>query len=335
MNCYITTVNAIGGTAQTAQEMVTNIAINSLGFRQLGIYSYYWPDEPDGSLSARIDGIIASLHAGDIVVIQAPTWNGPSWTTQLINHIKTYGAHVVILIHDIRAIQTAETWGTLGDEINVYNQAEVVIAHSHQMIDFLNQHGLKVKHTVSLDLMDHPINFEFSHPAKFHKSISYAGSYDPNKCSFIRNWNYSDVKCRIYSKPQDWLDKQNVEFVSWKDNVELLYDLRNNGGFGMNWTDNDNWAKYSSINDSFKLSTYIAAGIPLVAQSSITQHELIAKKHLGIIADTLDEAVDKIAHTTEDEYNQMAQNVEHFAPLVRNGYFTKRALVQMMFDLFN
>lgn len=336
MNFYITNVNGIGGTAQRAQEMVARIAQTNFGFTPLGIYRYTWPDEPGQSLGARIDGIIASLQAGkqDVIFLQMPTWITPEWDMEFINHIRPYGIHLVIFIQDILSV-TDNAWDILSREINVYNQAEVIIAHSQQMIDFLKEHGLTVKKTISLDLMDHVTPFEFSHPAQFHHSISYAGSYDPNKSDFIRNWNYPDVRFRIYSKPQDWFDQQNLEFVSWKDEAELLYDLRNNGGFGMNWTDNENWEKYSAINDSFKLSTYIAAGIPLVAQSSMTQHQMIQDKGLGIVADTLDEAVDKVAHTTEEQYNQMAQNVEHFAPLVRHGFFTKRALVNAMFELFN
>ena len=60
---------------------------------------------------------------------------------------------------------------------------------------------------------------------------------------------------------------------------------------------------------------------------------MIRKKNLGITVDSLDEAVEKIEHIRPDEYSQMVHDVDRFSYLIRNGYFTKKILIDAVFNL--
>lgn len=331
MHCYITDINGMHGTSKRAQDMVANIAMDSLGFRPMGIYTYHIDHEPKEQLSARLDGIISPLEVGDVVVVQMPTWINAEYDQQLFERIKLYDAHLVIFIQDIKSLFPNQE--VLQKEIDLYNKAEVVIAHTSQMVDFLRKHGLRVKHTISLDLMDHYFNGDFQHPAQYSSTIHFASQIE--KAKFINDWQIpKSLTVRLFDQRPAWANNPRIDFVGRKADVELLYDLHRHGGFGLNWTNDPQMGKYYSINDSFKLSTYFAAGIPVIAQSSIAQHEMIRQKHLGILADSLDEAARKVEQTTPEEYQAMTANVEHLGQLVRGGYFTKRALVKMMFDVF-
>lgn len=42
----------------------------------MGIYRYNGDNESEQSLSSRIDGIIAGINPGDIIICQFPTGNG-------------------------------------------------------------------------------------------------------------------------------------------------------------------------------------------------------------------------------------------------------------------
>ena len=58
-----------------AQNRTADIARKVLNFNELGIYSYNVNADSTEMLSKRLDGIIASVGHGDIVVFQYPTWN--------------------------------------------------------------------------------------------------------------------------------------------------------------------------------------------------------------------------------------------------------------------
>lgn len=85
------------------------------------------------------------------------------------------------------------------------------------------------------------------------------------------------------------------------------------------------------MNTSYKLSTYLATGIPIIANSDTPEVETIKRKKLGIIADSLEEVRAKVLQVSDDEYKEMANNVDSFAKLIRGGYFIKKALSEAVF----
>lgn len=77
----------------------------------------------------------------------------------------------------------------------------------------------------------------------------------------------------------------------------------------------------------YKLSTYLAAGMPVVVKNNLAQAEFITQQKLGICVDNLAEAAEKAATISDDEYVLMQRNAERVGKLIRKGYFTKRALI--------
>ncbi len=76
MKIHITNLYGIGGTVGNAQQMVANIAKKELHYNELGIYRYAMQSDTPDMLRTRLDGIIASVSHGDIIIFQVPTWNG-------------------------------------------------------------------------------------------------------------------------------------------------------------------------------------------------------------------------------------------------------------------
>ena len=82
-----------------------------------------------------------------------------------------------------------------------------------------------------------------------------------------------------------------------------------------------------------KLGTYLAAGIPVIVHSSIAEADTIHRKNLGLVVNSLEEAVNQVEQMTEEQYNQMAQDADFFGNLVRQGYFAKKLLTEAVFNL--
>ena len=135
MNVYITKLNGMSymSTEQYAQQMTADIA-HSLGIREMGIYRYNADNESAENRARRLDGIIAGIGAGDLVICQFPTGNGLEFERALVRHIKVYHGRIVIFIHDPEAVMYENRRFLLSDTVGLYNEAEVLIVPSVAII---------------------------------------------------------------------------------------------------------------------------------------------------------------------------------------------------------
>ena len=332
MTVHITDLHGMAyfSVAQIAQNMVTRIATNELNFDPFTIYFYSWQDEPGDVISARFDGIIAALQDGDTVIVQSPSWNTIEWDQKFFDRISIYhNIKKIIFVEDIPPLMFESNKYMLPQYIDYYNKADVLILASRKLYDYLRVHGLKPKKYVIQHMWDHISQVNPYIIPKNNKVINFAG--DPKKFDFVKDWKSDKVKLNVYSEPLEGVNNPNITFTHWQDDPVLINSLRQAGGFGLVWSEEPYWLKYIKLNASYKLSTYLAAGIPLIVNSDSPEKDTIVNKHLGIIADSIDEAVEKVEKMSDMQYNQMKDSIDQFAKLIRGGYFTKRALIEAVF----
>lgn len=334
MTVHITNITnmAYYSVAQMAQNMVANIATQQLGFDQFTIFEYQWDDEPADVLNARFDGILANLHFGDTIILQSPTWFSVEWENELMDHLFPYiGVKKIVFIHDVIPLMFEKNRYLMPKWIDFYNKADLVIVPSQKMYDTLVENGLTVKQYVIQHFWDNLDQVELIAQPKYHPIINFSG--EPEKFDFVKHWQDPDVKLAVYCLPDKIKSNDFIKAMGWKNGSELLNSLRKQGGFGLVWSEEPYWSKYMTMNASYKLSTYLAAGIPVIVNSKNPEKDTIIGKHLGIIADSLDEAISKVKETTPDQYDQMVKSVDEFAKLIRGGYFTKKALIDAIFKV--
>lgn len=319
--------------AQISQEMVAKIGVENFNFNELGVYSYRDPSKSPESLRSRYDGILASVGNNDVIIFQSPTWNEYRWDIGLFN--RTLGYHNVkriIFIHDVIPLMFESNFYLLGRYIEMYNRADLLIVPSQQMLDYLRKHGLTTKKILIQHLWDHVCQVDPLIQLENHKTISFIGNIE-QKAQSLMKWDSDDVTLQAFSQPAEWGENRNVKFVGWQDDSLLVNFLRRSGGFGLLWGDQHDWVKYMRLNCSYKLSTYLAAGIPVIVRSDTPEVEKIKEKHLGIIADDLNTAIEKVKNMTDEEYNQMRDAIARFNPLIRDGYFTKHLLADAVYKV--
>ncbi|MFT8414214.1 sugar transferase [Oenococcus oeni] len=316
-------------TAMISQNMVASVA-RGLGFKEIGIYSYPIKTDTYQEMSKRIDGMIASVSFGDFVVIQLPSWNGTEFDELLIKKLKSYRRiRIVVFVHDFIPLMFQNNAYLMDKHIELFNLSDAIILPSQAMADKLTSHGLKTRIIIQ-GMWDHPHNIDII-PKKFAKKFFFAGS--PTRFPFVKNWNFSN-RLEVFSdQPADFESKNNlnVMFTGWKNDFSLLDALI--GGFGLVWSENiSNQAEkeYSHLNISYKLSTYISAGIPVIANRGISLQKIIEDNKIGFVVSSLSEANEIVNNFSAEKYSEIIKNVENFAPLLRTGYFTKKALIDSM-----
>ncbi|MBM7643478.1 sugar transferase [Streptococcus loxodontisalivarius] len=325
MRVYITNINGLAGTAQFAQNMVTDIAVE-LGYRELGIYRYDMNYDSPSELSKRIDGIVAGLHHGDVVIFQTPTWNTTAFDERIMEKLRAYHIKIVVFIHDVVPLMFAGNFYLMDRTINYYNKADLIIAPSQAMIDKLRQHGLTVEKTIIQGMWDHPTSIP-SLLAQFEKKIHFPG--DLERFSFVRSWQY-DFPLHLYSRQGDGLPEKVIHHAYMPDE-ELLLEL-SKGGFGLVWMD-DHDKEYQKLYCPHKLGTFLTAGIPVFVQRGIANQDLIERNQLGFVVDSLDEVIAIMDGMDQVRYQQLVNRVREFNRLLRYGYFTRRLLTDAVFEV--
>lgn len=314
MNVYITKLNGMGNTMQFLQHMTAEIG-HQLGFREMGIYHYNANAEKPEERSVRFDGIIAGIQSGDIVICQFHTWNGLRFERALVEHIRAYHGRIVIFIHSLEALMIRGSRFMLGETIELYNRAEALIVPSQKMKNFLLDSGIRtdMKFIVQ-EMWDWTTGISFQETPKFRREIWYTGGAH---APFVKEWDY-DIP---------------LKFCKAFRPDELLVEL-SAGGFGLEWYHDDQAYEYMKYGNSFGLSRYLAAGIPVIVPDGISCQKLIEENHLGLVVDSLDEAVKDLKAMSESEYQEYVRHVGQFATALRNGYYTKKCLIDSVQALF-
>ncbi|AMB96053.1 hypothetical protein [Aerococcus urinae] len=333
MRKHITNLHghSAASTALISQEMTMSIA-QKLDFNELAIYAYESSYDSDQELSKRLDGILAGVSQGDLVVVQLPTWNDSRFERALIDKIKyTFKAHLAVFIHDIPPIMFPQNYYLMSSLIEIYNEAELVIVPSQEMYQRLYLEGLTVNKILVQAMWDHPTDFQ-PRDISFQKRIHFAG--DINKFDFIKHWSL-ETPIDVYSNHARDLDlPQSVTIKGWLPDYELLTNL-SKGGFGLVWTDQDYIQDYFQMCITHKLSTYLAAGIPVFVPESLSNKKIIEDNGLGFVVKSLEEANEVIENMSESTYQELINSVANFRQLITKGYFTQRLLTATVFKIFS
>ncbi|HEL2437386.1 TPA: sugar transferase [Streptococcus suis] len=307
--------------ALMAQNMVADIA-KKLDIKEIGIYSFNADGESVENLAIRFDGMNAAVGNGDVIIFQAPSWNGTHFDHEYIKRLKIYaGIKIVIFIHDIPPLMFSSNFYLMEKTIEMYNMADLIIAPSQKMLDLLYQHGLRVTNTLLQNMWDHKTDIWLEKPA-FQRVLNFTGN--PQRFHFVDDWQFA-TPLNLFAPEYYPTKPNNVAYQGWKYSLSLLQELNKNGGFGLVWSQGED-AEYYNLNVSYKLSTYIAAGLPVIAPRSLSNAHYISEYKLGFLVDSLEEANAIVSTITEEEYRSLLDSLWNFRELITKGYFAQKLL---------
>ena len=318
--------------ALMAQNDIMNI-VRELGVNELGIYFYNQSNESPEALNSRMDGIMAGVSFGDIVFVQSPSWNGIKWDSYLVDKLKLLDVKLVMFIHDVPPLMFESNYYLMPLFIDMYNKSEVVVVPSEKMYKKLVSEGLTVKKFIVQKMWDLTHQLDLDNP-QFEKKLIFSGN--PSRFPHIVGWKY-ETPLHVYALKEEGVDYSKVIFKGWRRQQDLLLEL-SKGGFGLVWGNSENPVDerdYYKENISYKLSTYLAAGIPVVVPDYLSNADYIREKGIGFVVSSLEEANRLVQECTEDQYNLMAKKAQYTSYLIRNGFFTKKILVDAIIAINN
>ncbi|MDG9734146.1 sugar transferase [Leuconostoc pseudomesenteroides] len=319
-------------TALIAQNMVTDVA-TTMGFKEIGIYSYPVHTDSPNELNKRIDGMFAAVGSDDIVIAQFPTWNSIEFDTMLIDKLLSYrDIKVAIFIHDVVPLMFENNYYLMPKFIELCNKAQGLILPTRSMFTRLEKEGLKTKKIVFQGLWDHLSKVDYHEP-NYQKTVNFIGS--ASRFPFVKDWHF-DTRLQFFGdlEESDSINKSNIDLKGWMSDDELMLNL--SSGFGLVWSeeiDNQKERTYSMYNLSYKLSSYLAAGLPIIVNEGISTQMFLEKNGIGLVANSLSDVDRIVKQTSIEEYQQMVRNVKKVSYLIKNGYFTKKLLIDTVYRL--
>ena len=315
--------------------MVAELAIRHFGARELGIYAYDMNTDSEAMLHARLDCILAGVTNEDVVFIQSPLWNSTHFEKALMKrmHVIAPGAKCVIFVHDMPPLMWESERYLIPLYVELYNMADLLIFPTVQAHSFWQEQGLKVEKVLIQHMWDHPVEVDTSIKPPFSKTICFAGKAE--KFTFVKEWQSEQVTLAVTADDTQWPDSRNVKKLGWMQNdAVLVHTLRSTGGFGLHWTQDPYWWEYMKYNASYKLSLYLAAGLPVIIPPEHPEKDYILKKRIGIVAESLEDAAQKVSGMTPERYDEMVQAVESVGDFLRNGGMVKKLFADAIYKLY-
>lgn len=235
-----------------------------------------------------------------------------------------------ILINDVVPLLFKSGEENLRATIEIYNYADLIIAPSKSMLNFLERYGLTVNKQIVQEMWDYPVSFELSRPL-YKKRIFFTGA--PSRFPIIEKWKYETTMV-LYTGENVLPKDLNIEVRGYQKETKLLSEL-SEGGYGLVWHSGEFADEYYFLLQPYKLSTYLAAGIPVIMQKGLAPEKTIVENGLGFVVESLEEADSIVQTTTEEEYNKMVNRIAEFNFLIKDGWFTKKMLTDAVMHFLN
>lgn len=265
----------------------------------------------------------------DLIIYQHPT----IFDKKFLNILPK--KRTVMLIHDVRKIRHKEYENDI-NELNIINSFKYIIVHNAFMEQKLKSIGVKSK-MYHLNLFDYLCSKEDEKKIKFEKPIIvYAGNLSLEKSPFLHQLDENKMKFNINAYGVG-IDKDISSKIHYKGKA-LPDDLPNiiEGNIGLVWDGNFDesdeaydFKNYTKFNNPHKLSCYLAAGLPVIVWNKAATAKMIKEKNIGYTISNLYD----INKLNFKDYDVKMANVLKEKSNVRNGYYTKKVINQIIEDI--
>lgn len=257
----------------------------------------------------------------------------PYGTNKILNnillHLSTHN-RIILVIHDIDSLRGFNN-KIFSKEIDYFNTCQTVVLHNKSMTKYMRKKGLKT-HVVELELFDYLLQTKPHSKFSFMRHISFAGNLEKSRFLQDKKLEKINVTFELFGpgySNKNFLAK-NIHYNGSYSEEEIPYHLK--GGFGLVWdgeainTCSGKLGEYTKYNNPYKLSLYIAAGLPVIVWDQAAIADLVKKNNIGFVVGSLEEINDYFNELDENQYAEYLRNIKKLQKKVCEGEFFKDVL---------
>ena len=160
MRIFCTKINNYSGINERKQEIINHAAQN-LGYQTISLFKFPDQVDSDQELMYRMFGIFAAFDQDDVLFFQYPSMVSLRYDTAVMNQVARYqNATKIVIVEDFGSRIDPEHYPSLDEEVNLLNQADLLILQGNEMLEELKQHGLNGVHVILQKVWDYPLNEE-------------------------------------------------------------------------------------------------------------------------------------------------------------------------------
>lgn len=302
----------------------------ALGAKPLGLPTRYIRGPLAMRLYNRLSDALTRLRPrrAETVVVQYPPLDYEMVT---VGRLLDAGSRLVLLVHDIETLR-----GAAGDpRERLFERASAVIVHTPAMEEWVRERT--DAKTVVLGIFDFITQAAVSTPdAGFReqpRTLFFAGNLAKAPFLSCLDWPADRVSLKLFgvNPSPEVLERPFVDYRGSCLPEELMaatagYD------FGLVWdgssadTCDGPMGAYLRYNAPFKLTSCLAASVPVIVWSGMGLAPYVRERGLGLVVDSLAEVPARLEALTPDDYRAMRAVAAREQRLVTTGAHYRAAL---------
>jgi glycosyltransferase involved in cell wall biosynthesis len=254
----------------------------------------------------------------------------------LLKLFKKKGIKTIAIIIDIDGWRDGDDI-LFKKEISQLSRFDFLIVHNESMEQELRK-SLSASKMYSIEIFDYPLSLPIRKNT-IENNICIAANF--NKGAFVYQLGkISNINFILYGEGFNPLKTAEADNISYKGLFNPA-DLKEpfGGSFGLIWdgdsieTCSGNTGRYLQFNNPYKLSFYIAAGLPVITWEKSAIAGFIKNNHIGFTVNSLFDLEEKLNSVSKDDYTKLKQNCDALASKVCSGYFLKRVIKKIENDI--
>ena len=152
---YTKTYNLSGD--NDVKQRIVETAARELGFEELSLFRFPDKSDNDEELHYRMDGITAAVSDESVVIFQYPSMVSARYDRFLIEHLKRRRElKLILFVQDFGNTVFPDGYANVKEEIELFNQADLLILQSEKMEEYLKKEGLADIPVMYQEVWDYP-----------------------------------------------------------------------------------------------------------------------------------------------------------------------------------